>query len=94
VEHVYLLCRIGGVRVASTVDVSETSSSTVPMADRRAAGGGDRRKHSRSGRRSTDPHVDWRRLAWLFGAYAIFVSLRSIPSTVWNFFKHQTTAAG
>src|SRR5262245_15140359 len=50
---------LGGVRVASTADVPEIAPSTVPSLDRRAMGAADRRKNSRSGRRSTDPHVDW-----------------------------------
>jgi len=43
---------------------------------------GDRRKNSRSGRRAKDPHTNWRRLAWLFGAYAIYLSVRSLPDAV------------
>jgi hypothetical protein len=50
--------------------------------DRRLAGGVDRRGQSRSGRRSTDPHRNWRRLAWLFAWYAAYVSVRSLPSSV------------
>jgi hypothetical protein len=77
-----------------TVDVSEMSQSTVPTPDRRAPGGTDRRRNSRSGRRSTDPHVDWQRIAWLFGAYAVYVSARSLPATIWKLFKRQTPVAG
>jgi len=43
---------------------------------------GDRRKLSRSGRRAEDPHTNWRRLAWLFGAYAIYLSVRSLPEAM------------
>jgi len=48
-------------------------------------------EHSRSGRRTTDPHVNWRRVAWLFAAYAIYLSVRSLPSTVWSFFNSENT---
>jgi hypothetical protein len=65
----------------------QTSSS-----DRRTDGS-DRRRNSRGGRRTSDPHTDWRwrRLAWLFAAYAVFVSLRSLPDAVKNYFKRRTT---
>jgi hypothetical protein len=45
---------------------------------------GDRRKRSRSGRRASDPSVGWhwRRIAWLFAAYAAILSVRSLPQTV------------
>jgi len=56
--------------------------------------GTDRRKHSRSGRRATDPHVNWRRLAWLFGAYALCLSIRSLPAHVLKFFRRGTPTAG
>jgi hypothetical protein len=52
------------------------------MPERRTAVRTDRRKYSRSGRRDDDPHVNWRRWAWLFAAYALFMSIRSLPSTV------------
>ena len=42
----------------------------------------DRRRHSRSGRRAGDPHSNWRRIAWLFAAYATYLSVRSLTSTV------------
>jgi hypothetical protein len=51
----------------------------LPNSDRRRAPGGDRRKHSRSGRRAADPHTNWRRLAWLFAAYGAYLSIRSVP---------------
>jgi hypothetical protein len=51
------------------------------MPDRRvAARSGDRRKSSGSGRREADPRVNWRRAAWLFAAYALYVGARSLPS--------------
>jgi len=56
--------------------------TTTSRPERRAAVRTDRRKYSRSGRRDDDPHVNWRRLAWLFAGYGLFMSLRSLPSTV------------
>jgi hypothetical protein len=55
---------------------------TPPTPERRAAVRTDRRKRSRSGRRDHDPRVNWRRWAWLFAAYGLFMSIRSLPSTV------------
>lgn len=52
--------------------------------------GAERRRHSRSGRRSDDPHVSewhWRRVAFLFGAYVTLVGLRTLPRTVQSWFK-------
>jgi hypothetical protein len=57
-------------------------AETVPTPDRRAAPRGDRRKNSRSGRRAADPHTNWRRLAWLFAAYATYLSMRSLPAAM------------
>jgi hypothetical protein len=54
----------------------------VPESDRRAASRSDRRKNSRSGRRAQDPHTNWRRIAWLFAVYAIYLSIRSLPETM------------
>ncbi len=53
---------------------------------------GDRRKNSRSGRRKSDPRVEWRwrRIAWLFAAYAAFLSVRSLPESVRKFFARST----
>jgi len=59
----------------------------APDVDRRATAGADRRKHSRSGRRSTDPHVNWRRLAWLFAGYTTYLSIRSLPDAVRRRFR-------
>jgi hypothetical protein len=59
--------------------VADTTIPTIPTSERRAAPRGDRRKHSRSGRRTGDPHTNWRRLAWLFAAYATYLSVRSLP---------------
>jgi hypothetical protein len=77
----------------STADVVKTFSSAVPS-DRRWSGGPDRRRHSRSGRRKTDPHMDWRRIAWLFGAYAACMSVRSLTANVWKLFKRDKPVAG
>jgi len=54
----------------------------IAVPERRAAPRGDRRKHSRSGRRAADPHTNWRRLAWLFAAYATYLSIRSLSATM------------
>jgi hypothetical protein len=60
--------------------VADETTRSIP--ERRAAVRTDRRKYSRSGRRGNDPHVNWRRWAWLFAAYALIMSVRSLPSTV------------
>jgi hypothetical protein len=52
----------------------------------------DRRKNSRGGRRRTDPRKNWRRLAWLFAAYATFLSLRSLPESLRRMFNSRTPA--
>ena len=70
-----------GGRVALAQRVPET---TAPTPERRAERRGDRRKNSRSGRRAADPHTNWRRIAWLFAAYAAFLSLRSLPLAMKN----------
>ena len=56
--------------------------TTTAIPERRAAPRGDRRKNSRSGRRAGDPHTNWRRLAWLFAAYAAYLSVRSLTATM------------
>jgi len=59
--------------------------------------GGDRRKNSRGGRRNNDPRTNWRwrRLAWLFAAYAVYLSVRSLPVTVKSFLgRTKTPTAG
>jgi hypothetical protein len=58
------------------------AESTTPTPERRGSVRTDRRKRSRSGRRAKDPRFNWRRLAWLFGGYALFMSIRSLPATV------------
>jgi hypothetical protein len=59
-----------------------SAQTTKPIPERRAAVRTDRRKRSRSGRRAHDPRFNWRRWTWLFAAYALFMSLRSLPSTL------------
>jgi hypothetical protein len=61
---------------------SVLAESTVPTPERRGAFRSDRRKQSRSGRRAQDPRVHWRRLAWLFAGYAIYLSIRALPRTL------------
>jgi len=67
------------------------AESTTPPLNRRRQARSDRRKHSRSGRRAIDPQFsrraidpqfNWRRLAWLFAGYAIYLSIRALPHTL------------
>jgi hypothetical protein len=62
--------------------------------ERRRNKGSDRRRHSRSGRRAGDPHGNgrWRRLAWLFGAYAAYLSVRQIPSAIRRYWLGRSAA--
>jgi hypothetical protein len=55
--------------------------------ERRDSKQADRRKNSRGGRRRGDPRTHWRRIAWLFAAYAMYLSLRSLPDTIRRRFK-------
>jgi len=59
-----------------------TAEPTPPTFERRRSERTDRRRLSRSGRRDNDPHTNWRRWAWLFAGYAVFMSLKSLPATV------------
>jgi hypothetical protein len=59
----------------------------VSNTERRSLSARDRRRNSRSGRRDGDPRVNWRRIAWLFAAYAVYVSVRSLPATVKKMFQ-------
>jgi hypothetical protein len=68
-----------GAHVAYLIGVPGITSS-IP--ERRASVRTDRRRRSRSGRRDDDPRVNWRKWAWLFAVYGLFMSLRSLPSTV------------
>ena len=63
----------------------------VFSSDKRGSSG-DRRKNPRSGRRDGDPRVNWRRLAWLFAAYAVYVSVRSLPATVKQILARRRTS--
>jgi hypothetical protein len=63
-------------------DVADTRVSFSERSSNRRGWSGDRRKNSRSGRRDGDPRVNWRRVAWLFAAYAVLVSIRLLPTTV------------
>jgi hypothetical protein len=69
--------------------VADIESST---SGRRGVGK-DRRKNSRGGRRDGDPHTNWRRIAWLFAAYAVYLSVRSLPTTMKNYFKRSEPTA-
>jgi len=91
VGNALLPCAGHGVGIAWLANVSENSKATT---ERRSSDRSDRRENSRGGRRGSDPHVNWQRVAWLFALYAIFMSVRSLPSTVWKFFKSERTAAG
>jgi hypothetical protein len=64
----------------------------TPESERRGTDRGDRRKHSRSGRRASDPHVNWRRLTWVFAGYALYLSIRSLPDTVRRLLRRRTEA--
>jgi hypothetical protein len=77
-----------GAAVAYSLHVLEPN---VQNRDRRGVRSGDRRRNSRSGRRDGDPHVNWRRLAWLFAAYAVYVSVRSLPTAVKKMFHRAPT---
>jgi len=57
--------------------------------ERRQPEHADRRKNSRGGRRDGDPRVNWRRLAWLFAAYATYLSIRSLPATLRRMFRRE-----
>jgi hypothetical protein len=72
---------------------SVTAQTTKPSSERRAAVRTDRRKRSRSGRRANDPRFTWRRWTWLFAAYALFMSLRSLPSKVKRKLKFERSRA-
>jgi len=65
-----------GVEVAGLARVAGSSPTN------RRDGNGDRRKHSRSGRRRQDPHTHSRRVRWLFVIYAAFVGARWVPDAI------------
>jgi hypothetical protein len=66
--------------------------SPAPPVERRSPDRPDRRKHSRSGRRAQDPHTSWRRVYLLFGAYAVYLSLRKLPSTFRRLLRRETVS--
>ena len=68
-------------------------SPTYNGVERRSVVRTDRRAHSRSGRRGEDPHTNWRRLTWLFGGYALYLSARALPSAVKRLFRSPGTPA-
>jgi hypothetical protein len=72
-------------------------SETAVSIERRATSADrvDRRKNSRGGRRTSDPHNSWRwrRLAWFFAAYAVYLSARALPRTLKGYFSRKQTPA-
>jgi len=72
--------------------ISAVPEPMVSNDERRHVPAGDRRRNPRSGRRASDPRVNWRRLAWLFGAYAVYLSVRSLPDTVKRIFQRTPTS--
>jgi hypothetical protein len=88
------LCTGRGVCVALRLhDCWGVSAGTESNSDRRHTVSGDRRRNSRSGRRTSDPHTNWRRIAWLFAAYAVYLSIRSLPTTVKRFFQRSPVSS-
>jgi hypothetical protein len=67
----------------------EQNLSGTSVDERRDAVKGDRRRHSRNGRRAADPRKNWRRLAWLFALYAAYLSVRSLPATIRQLWPRQ-----
>ena len=78
-----LMMEAAGSEVAFSFNVPDT----VPAIERRASNRTDRRRNSRSGRRASDPHTNWRRIAWLFAAYAVYLSVLSLPASVKGVFN-------
>jgi hypothetical protein len=80
--------------------LSSVTDSSTPITERRANERRtnerpDRRKRSRGGRRTADPRSNWRRLAWFFAAYAIYLSVRALPASIVKLFKRvRTPTAG
>jgi hypothetical protein len=69
--------------------VVDVAQSSVPV-ERRSLDRRDRRKNSRSGRRVNDPHTNnWRRLYWLFGAYALYLSVRKMPAAIRRLWRRE-----
>jgi hypothetical protein len=76
----------------SCIENDVADSPSVEPVERRSRDRRDRRKHSRSGRRAEDPHTNWRRIYWLFGAYAMYLSVRKIPVTLRRLWRRETVA--
>jgi hypothetical protein len=74
------------LRLHRTDDVS-----AVPAVERRSDERHDRRRRPRGGRRTGDPRVNWRRIAWLFAGYAAYLSIRSLPGTIRRLFARRDT---
>jgi hypothetical protein len=85
-----MFCRFrDGAAVALEPGVAD---SPAPFVERRSSDRRDRRKHSRSGRRARDPHSSWRRVYLLFGAYAAYLSVRKLPSTLRRLLRRETVS--
>jgi len=96
VEFQRRLVRAAVATLASGLHPFAAVAEHSATSDRRTVGV-DRRTHSRGGRRAGDPHANWRwrRLAWLFGAYAVYLSFRSLPATAKKHFtRAKTPSAG
>jgi hypothetical protein len=78
-----------GAAVAFNGSVADSPASQT---DRRSPDRRDRRKHSRSGRRAQDPRSSWRRIYLLFGAYALYLSVRKLPSTFRRLWRRETVS--
>jgi hypothetical protein len=81
-----------GAGVAVALEAGVAESPSVQSVERRSRDRRDRRRHSRSGRRAQDPHMNWRRIYWFFGAYALFLSLRKLPVTLRRLWRRETVA--
>src|SRR5215204_2834852 len=78
-----------GAAVAFT---SRVADSPATRTDRRSPDRRDRRKYSRSGRRARDPRSSWGRIYWLFGAYAVYLSVRKLPATLRRLLRRETVS--
>jgi hypothetical protein len=79
-----------GAAVALKRGVADSLAS--PPLERRSPGRRDRRKHSRSGRRAQDPHTSWGRVYLLFGAYALYLTVRKLPSSLRRLLRRETVS--
>jgi hypothetical protein len=86
-------CRVSdgaAVALESMRSLCVADMSPAYPVERRSSDRRDRRKYSRSGRRADDPHTSWRRVYWLFGAYALYLSVRKLPSTFRRLWRRET----